>query len=62
MAFIDITTDGTLACECGNAPEADGFDPCTADGVIDESLLDADSDANLHYICNRCDAVSPRIV
>lgn len=57
-AIMTIVADGTLLCHCGNTPDSDGFDPCNVAGVIDYALLNADSDADLHYICNRCDNIS----
>jgi hypothetical protein len=54
-----FTHDGTLLCRCGNTPSSSGFDPCTATGTIDYTLLDANSPPGLHYICNRCGLIGP---
>ena len=53
--------DGTLKCACGNVPESSGFDPCHADGTVDDTLILAASTRPLHYVCNQCGAVSGRI-
>lgn len=59
---IMVTGDGTLRCECGNTPCRDGFAPCDEHGNVDESLIDADSTGDLHYLCDGCGAVSDLIV
>jgi len=59
---MKIQSDGTLLCECGNTPDSDGFDPCHADGLIDDSLLDAGSTRPLRYLCGRCGHISEVII
>ena len=58
MSRITVQPDGTLKCACGKVPWSSGFDPCDADGVIDDTLLDAVSNRPLHYVCLGCGAIT----